>query len=135
MAKNNTGAAQNIAVYGGSFNPPHVGHAMVASWLVWTGLVDKVWLLPVYEHAFEGLQDKRLASFDTRSAWCDALAESLSPAIEVCRVEADLPTPSYTMTLRFLRQLHPHYRFRLVVGSDVVPQLPQWRDWESIERD
>lgn len=134
MAKNNTETPQVIAIYGGSFNPPHVGHAMVASWLVWTGMVDKVWLLPVYHHAFEGIQDKRLASFEDRCSWCEALAQSLSSSVEVCRAEADLPIPSYTIdTLRYLRQQHPQHQFRLVVGSDVLPQLPLWRDWASIE--
>ena len=47
-----------VAVYGGSFNPPHVAHAMVASWLLWTRLVDEVWLVPVFRHAFEGIQEK-----------------------------------------------------------------------------
>ena len=40
-------------MYGGSFNPPHIAHAMVASWLVWSGEVDQVWIVPVYQHAFE----------------------------------------------------------------------------------
>ena len=37
-----------IAVYGGSFNPPHVGHAMVVSWLLWTRRADRVWLVPAF---------------------------------------------------------------------------------------
>ena len=55
-----------VAGYGGSFNPPHVGHAMVAQWVVWTGRADAVWFVPVYQHAFEGRHDKTLASFDQR---------------------------------------------------------------------
>ena len=51
-----------IAVYGGSFNPPHIAHTMVASWLLWTEMVDEVWLVPVYRHAFEQSHGKKLRS-------------------------------------------------------------------------
>lgn len=125
-----------IAVYGGSFSPPHVGHAMVASWVRWTGRAEAVWLLPVYQHAFEGRHSKRLAPFDDRLAWCRALADELGPGLEVCDVERRLPAPSYTVnTLRHLRAAHPEHDFRLLIGADVLPQLPQWRDWEAIARD
>jgi nicotinate-nucleotide adenylyltransferase len=125
-----------VAVYGGSFSPPHVGHAMVASWLRWTERADEVWLLPVFRHAFEGQHGKQLASFEDRCAWCEALAEAVGPGVKVCRIEAELPTPSYTIdTLRSLRDRHPGIQFRLVLGSDVLSQLPEWRDWDSIERE
>lgn len=35
-----------VAYFGGSFNPPHVGHAMIVSWVLWTGLAEEVWLAP-----------------------------------------------------------------------------------------
>lgn len=123
-----------IAVYGGSFNPPHVGHAMVAAWLRWTGRAEAVWLVPVYRHAFEDWHGKTLAPFDQRVSWCEALAADVGGGVEVCTVEAELPTPSYTIdTLRSLAEAHPEHRFRLVVGADALPQLPQWRDWGAIE--
>ncbi len=122
-----------IAVYGGSFNPPHVGHGMVVSWLRWTNLVDAVWLVPVYRHAFEGVHDKTLASFEERLGWCEAFAQDIGQGVAVCAVEAELPTPSYTIdTLRFLADRHPEHHFRLVVGADAIPHLPKWRDWEGI---
>lgn len=119
-----------VAVYGGSFNPPHVGHAMVAGWLRWTGVVDEVWLLPAFHHAF----DKALAPFDRRVRWCEALATAVGPWVRVEPIEADLPTPSYTIdTLDALARRHPGASLRLVVGSDVLPALPQWKRWDRIE--
>ena len=123
-----------IAVYGGSFSPPHVGHAMVASWVRWTGQADQVWLLPVFRHAFEGIHSKTLAPFDERLRWCEALATDLGDGVAVCDVERDLPSPSFTITtLLHLRAAYPHHDFRLLVGADVLPQVPQWRDWSRIE--
>lgn len=118
-----------IAVYGGSFNPPHVGHAMVAAWLLWTRRAEQVWLLPAHQHAFE----KSLTSFALRCSMCEALAASLSDAVKVCAVEGELPTPSYTYnTLRHLRATHPQHRFRLVLGADNLSSVHQWFRWEDL---
>ena len=123
-----------IAVYGGSFNPPHVAHAMVASWLVWSGEVDQVWIVPVYQHAFEKIHGKRLVSYETRVKWCRLMADELGETCIVSDVESTLPTPSYSIdTLRALQKKYPGYHFRLVVGADVVSQLPQWKEWDQIE--
>ena len=124
-----------IAVYGGSFNPPHIAHAMVASWLVWSGEVDQVWIVPVYQHAFEKVHGKRLVAYDTRVHWCRLMASTLGEQFYVSEVESSLPTPSYSIdTLKALQKEHPENQFRLVVGADVVSQLPQWKEWVEIER-
>jgi len=121
-----------VAVYGGSFDPPHVGHALVAGWLLWTRRVDRVWLVPAFSHAF----DKELAPFERRVALCEALAADVDARIEVRAIERDLPTPSFTLnTLRALAQRHPRHRLRLVVGADVLEQLDHWHRWDRIEAD
>lgn len=123
-----------IAVYGGSFNPPHVGHAMVASWVRWTGRADAVWLVPVFRHAFEDRHGKVLAPFDDRLAWCAAMAAELGPDFAASDVERQLPAPSFTVdTLSHLAAVHPEHTFRLVVGADVLPQVGAWRRWGEIE--
>lgn len=120
-----------IAIYGGSFNPPHMGHALVAAWLQWTDKADQVWLLPTYEHAF----GKDLAPWAKRLAWCRAFANDVG-GVEVCTIERDLPTPSYTIdTLRALASRHAEHTFRLVIGSDNLAVLDKWKAWEAIERD
>ncbi len=119
-----------VAIYGGSYNPPHVGHAMVASWLLWTRRAERVWLVPTYAHAF----DKELLPFERRVAMCEALAADVDPRVSVCDIERALPAPSYTIqTLRLLRERHPEHRFRLVIGADILPQTSLWRSWDRIE--
>ncbi len=119
-----------VAVYGGSFHPPHVGHAMVAAWLGWTRAVDEVWLVPVGAHAF----GKALPPHAVRMAWCEALAADVGPWVRACAIEGGMPTPSYTIdTLDRLAALHPGYRFQLVVGSDVLADTPRWRQWDRIQ--
>lgn len=119
-----------IGVYGGSFNPPHIGHAMVTAWLRWADLVDEVWMVPTYDHAF----GKQLARFDLRMQLCEAMARMVGPWVRVCPIEAELPAPSYTIdTLTMLAARNPDDRFRLVVGADVLPETPRWKRWNAIE--
>jgi len=123
-----------IAIYGGSFNPPHIAHGMVASWLLWTKQVDQVWLVPAFQHALEGQQTKSLADFSERVRWCEAMAADVDSRIHVCEVEAELAVPSYTIdTLKHLSTIHPEHSFRLVIGADVLDQTDGWRDWAGIQ--
>ena len=128
------GCTMKIAVYGGSFNPPHIAHAMVVSWLRLTGIVDEVWLVPVFEHAFEKIHEKQLFSYEERLHWCRLMAEDIGDGVVVSSIESGLPTPSYSIdTLEALQERFPEHQFRLVVGADVVEQLPNWKDWNRIE--
>jgi nicotinate-nucleotide adenylyltransferase len=114
-----------VAIYGGSFNPPHIGHALVAAWIRWTDQADAVWLLPAFQHAF----DKPLAPWPLRLALTQALADTLGPWARVEPIEADLPVPSFTIhTLETLAARHPTCSFSLVIGADVLGQLSQWKD-------
>ena len=122
-----------IAVYGGSFNPPHKSHAMVASWITSSGAADCVWLMPVFEHAFEGMHEKKLAPFAMRVRWCSAMADDLGPLVQVSDVESKLSAPSYTVdTLQHLSKTFPEHTFRLVIGADILDQTQGWKSWDVI---
>lgn len=119
-----------VAIYGGSFNPPHIGHALVAAWLTWTDQVDAVWLVPVGAHAF----GKALLPFARRRAFCEALAATLGDAVRVEPIEGQREGRSYTIdTLEALSARHPSHTFRLVLGADNLPSLPRWHRWPDIE--
>ncbi len=121
-----------VAVFGGSFNPPHVGHAMIAGWLRWADRCDEVWLTPAHVHAL----GKPLAPFAARVRACERMAELVGGHVRVCPIEATLPSPSFTVvTLDALSAAHPDHQFRLIVGADILRQAHQWREWQRIERD
>lgn len=122
-----------IAIYGGSFNPPHRAHAMVIDWLLESGTADQVWLVPVFRHAFEASHDKVLAPFEARMRWCGALAGPFGDRVRVSDAEQHLPVPSYTIdTLDHLARRHPACQFRLVVGADILAQVDGWKSWARI---
>lgn len=117
-----------VAYYGGSFNPPHVAHVLAASYVLSCFDVDALLVVPVFSHPF----DKALAPFEQRAQMCELAFERLR-GVEVSRVEATLPEPSYTLsTLRHLASSRPADRFALVIGSDVLFERAKWHAFDEI---
>ena len=121
---------ETIGILGGSFNPVHMGHIMIASYLTQWGIVDKVWLsispLNPLKKAEELIPDiKRLAMLK--------LACSGIPGVQICDIELSMPTPSYTInTLKVLSKKYPSKRFKLIIGSDNWNVFEKWKDHEEI---
>lgn len=121
---------ETIGILGGSFNPVHLGHIMIASYLTQWNIVNKVWLtispLNPLKNADELIPDiKRLAMLKLA---CEGL-----PNIQICDIELSMPTPSYTInTLNVLAKKYPRKRFKLVVGSDNWNAFEKWKDHEDI---
>jgi len=113
-----------IGIFGGTFDPPHLGHLLLAERCREAASLDEIWFLPSYvpPHKTEG----RIARFEHR---CDmvALATTGQPAFRVEPMEKELPPPSYTVhTLEELRIRHPAHEFVLVIGGDSLNDLPTW---------
>lgn len=121
-------AGPRVAVFGGSFNPPHVAHVLGAAFVLTTGEVDRVLIVPCFRHPFA----KALAPFDDRLAMC-RLAFAPLAAVEVSDVERDLGGESLTVrTLEHLAAQRPDWRLRLVVGADVVAEMDRWTRPERV---
>jgi nicotinate-nucleotide adenylyltransferase len=119
---------RRVAVFGGSFNPPHVGHVLGVVYALSTAPIDEVLVVPVYQHPFA----KHLASFADRLEMC-RLAVGWLPRVVVSTVEEELGGESRTLrTLEHLRAAHPSLSLRLLVGADVLGDLPKWHRWERI---
>ncbi|HEY7370913.1 MAG TPA: nicotinate (nicotinamide) nucleotide adenylyltransferase [Polyangia bacterium] len=120
-----------VALFGGSFNPPHVAHQLVALYVLETAPVDELWLVPAYEHAF----GKPLAAFDDRLAMCELAAAALGPRARVSDVERAIGGRSLTLrTVRRLAELHPEHSFSLVIGSDLVREVASWYGGDELAR-
>lgn len=119
---------KRVAVFGGSFNPPHVAHVLGAAFVLSTGEVDEVLVVPCFRHPFA----KELASFEDRLAMC-RLAFAPLAAVSVSDVERDLGGESLTVrTLEHLAAQHPDWTLRLVVGADVVAEMDRWTRPERV---
>ncbi len=119
-----------VGVLGGSFNPIHSGHLMLASYIAQYGPVDSVWLVLSPRSPFKS--DKILAPDSHRLAMLEMACE-LSPVINSCDIELSLPRPSYTITtLRTLAARYPDKTFRLIIGSDNWAGFSGWKESEAI---
>ncbi len=120
-----------IALYGGSFNPPHLAHQLACATVLAAAHppVDEVWLIPTFQHAF----DKPLAPFTDRHAMCEASARIFGGRVKVSRVEEELGGASYTLrTVKALRHRRPEHDFSLVIGTDLVAERPRWHGWDEL---
>ena len=122
-----------IALFGGSFNPPHVAHQLVALYVLETQPIDELWFVPVYEHVF----GKQLEPFSNRVTMCE-LAATAIPRAKVSRAEellAKRPGFAGSRTIDLLEHLiatHPGIELRLIVGSDILGEADQWNRWQDV---
>lgn len=117
----------HIALFGGSFDPPHLGHVLAATWAFSAGGADEVWVLPVAEHAYR----KALAPWAQRWALCQAAFNGLG----FVRLRDDeLRNPGgYTFNLlAALRRDHPGHRWSLVGGTDTAQDLRNWHRGDEL---
>ncbi len=122
-----------IGVFGGSFDPVHTGHAMVASYALQFCGLDEVWLMVSRRNPLK--TDATAASDQDRLAMARIVADSVT-GLRVSDLEMQLPEPSFTYrTLCELRRLHPHNQFKLIIGADNWNDFLRWRDPEKIIRE
>ena len=115
---------------GGSYNPVHVGHMIVASYIAQWGDLDEVWLTLSPQNPFK--RNLTLADDEHRLAMLRTAVEG-STCLRVCDVELSMPRPSYTVdTLARLSELHPDCDFRLIVGADNWESFMRWRSPQEI---
>jgi len=121
---------RTIAVYGGSFDPPHVAHVLGAAYVLSAGGVDALWVLPTATHAFA----KRLSPFEVRLELARRAFAIFGERVVVRDDEATVDAGGSTLALlEHLARLHPDVDFRLVLGTDQVAVRHRWRRFDAIE--
>jgi len=125
-----TGAGLRIALYGGSFDPPHVAHVLAATWVLSAAPVDALWVLPVGQHVFGKVA---AAPFEARLALCRLAFGLLGERVQVRADEQRPDASGRTLDLvRHLQHLHPRTSFRLVIGSDALAERDRWHDFTTL---
>ncbi|MFM8931559.1 MAG: nicotinate (nicotinamide) nucleotide adenylyltransferase [Gemmataceae bacterium] len=115
-----------IGLFGGSFDPVHVGHLAMAEQALHQAGLDEVWFLPAA--AAPHKPEKARATFQARLDMLQ-LATAGHDRLKTCAIEKDLPAPNYTInTLRALTASHPGHQWYFILGGDMLADLPQWRE-------
>lgn len=121
---------KKVALYFGSYNPIHVGHLMVAEYIVENTDVDQLWFVISPSSPFK--KHDRLLQASQRYYMVQVAIED-DPRFKACDVEFKLPYPSYTaVTLEKLSAKYPDYQFVIVMGADNLENFERWKNYEYI---
>lgn len=123
---------KRIGIFGGSFNPVHLGHTALAAYICDQGLVDEVWMMVSPQNPLK--QNLALLDEQHRLAMLQ-LAVAPYPTLRACDFEFHLPRPSYTYhTLQALHEAYPDNEFSLIIGEDNWQCFDRWFRSEEILR-
>jgi nicotinate-nucleotide adenylyltransferase len=117
-----------LAIFGGSFDPPHLGHVLLAAYALTMSDVERVLVVPVFQHAF----GKSLSDFERRMEMC-RLAFADFRRVEVSPCERELGGES--RTLRLVEELaarYPKHRLRILIGADILAESSNWQGFDRI---
>jgi nicotinate-nucleotide adenylyltransferase len=117
-----------LGLLGGTFDPPHYGHLLIAQEIGWRLDLDTVLFLPARQNPLK--RDEVRSAAEDRCQMV-ALAIADNPLFELSRLDLDRPPPSYSADL--LRALVGADReLFFLVGADILPELPRWREPDQI---
>lgn len=121
----------NVAVFGGTFNPFHIGHYEILKALCESNLFYKVLLVP------DSVPPHKDADFsvsdDDRIEMCRIVCEDFKKA-QLCFIEFERSGKSYTVdTIKALAKLYPEDRFYVAVGADMIKSLDSWHNFGELK--
>ncbi|MBQ7490665.1 MAG: nicotinate-nucleotide adenylyltransferase [Bacteroidales bacterium] len=120
----------NIGLFFGSFNPIHIGHLIIAEYIVEHTDLDEVWFVISPNNPLK--QKKTLLNEHQRYYMVQSAIEN-DARFKACDVEFRLPRPSYTsFTLLKLSELYPNKNFSIIMGEDNLQSIEKWKNYEFI---
>ena len=124
---------KKIGLFFGSFNPIHIGHLILANYILENSDMDELWFVVSPQNPFK---DKKSLLTDHNRLDMVQLAVKNYPKMRASNVEFSLPKPSYTIdTLTYLKEKYPNYSFALIMGEDNLDSLPKWKNAEKLISD
>lgn len=121
---------KKIGLFFGSFNPIHIGHLILANYILENTDMNELWFVVSPQNPFK--EKKSLLNDYNR---LDMVKMSLKnyPKMKASNVEFSLPIPSYTIdTLTYLKEKYPQNAFSLIMGEDNLKSLHKWKNFELL---
>ncbi|MFO7868245.1 MAG: nicotinate (nicotinamide) nucleotide adenylyltransferase [Bacteroidales bacterium] len=119
-----------VGLFFGSFNPVHIGHMVIAQYMLEFTDIDELWFV-ITPHNPLKKKVSLLNDYDRHEMILRAIEKY--DTMHVSSVEFSLPKPSYTVvTLAHLREVFPNYNFTLIMGGDNLCGLQKWRNYTYI---
>lgn len=121
---------KKVGLFFGSFNPIHIGHLILANYIIENTDMDELWFVVSPQNPFK---DKKSLLKDHNRLDMVQLAVKNYPKLRASNVEFSLPIPSYTIdTLAYLHEKYPEYSFSLIMGEDNLKGLKKWKNAETL---
>ena len=115
-----------IGLFFGSFNPIHIGHLILANYILEHSDMDELWFIISPQNPFK---DKKSLLNDHYRLDMVELAIKNYPKMRASNIEFSLPKPSYTIdTLAYLKEKYPTHSFALIMGEDNLKHLHKWKN-------
>ena len=122
------GKNQRIGLFGGSFNPAHAGHRMVALYALKRLQLDWVWWLVSPQNPLKDIRET--GEYETRLAQTKTIAKH--PRFKVTSLEKQIHSRNTAQTLDALKQAMSQAHFVWIMGADSFRDLDKWHDWNHI---
>lgn len=120
------GLIKEVGLFFGSFNPIHIGHLVLANYIVEHTSLKEIWFVVSPQNPLK--EKSSLLSEIHRYAIVERAIED-DPRFRVSNIEFHLPQPSYTVnTLVHLKEKYPQYQFSLIMGEDNLSTLHKWKN-------
>ncbi|GGJ83596.1 putative nicotinate-nucleotide adenylyltransferase [Lentibacillus kapialis] len=120
---------KRIGILGGTFDPPHIGHLIIAEEVRETLNLEEVWFIPSYEPPHK---QKAHVNSETRVEMVER-AISGNPHFRISTIEVNRLGKSYTFdTMKALTDENPDVQFYFIIGADMVEYLPYWNHIDDL---
>jgi nicotinate-nucleotide adenylyltransferase len=114
----------------GSFNPIHIGHMVLANYMLSFEGLDEIWFV-VSPH--NPLKEKKTLLADNHRLYMVNLAVEDKPGMRSSNIEFHLSQPSYTVhTMAALEEKYPNKKFALIMGADNITSIHKWKNYELL---
>jgi nicotinate-nucleotide adenylyltransferase len=123
-------SGQHIGLFGGSFNPPHDGHMLVAETAIKRLALDQLWWMVTPGNPLKSSSE--LKSLAERLALSRAM--SPSPKVRVTAFEAAMPSRYSADTIALIQKRNPGVHFVWIMGADNLKHFHHWERWVDIAR-
>ena len=119
-----------IGLFFGSFNPIHIGHLILANYILEKSDMEQLWFVVSPQNPFK---EKKSLLKDYHRLDMVNLALKNYPKMRASNIEFSLPKPSYTTdTLAYLKEKYPENSFALIMGEDNLKSLHKWKNSEHL---
>lgn len=119
-----------IGLFFGTYNPVHVGHMVIANYMVEYTDLDQVWMVVTPQNPFKQ-KESMLKDYDRLHLMRLAIGDDIR--LRASDIEFGLPQPSYTATtLIYLKEKFSQHEFALIMGADNLNHFHKWKNHEEI---